>query len=172
MRECGESAAGARKRAQPGVCGSLALGAGRARLMQQVLTESLLLAGISSLLGLLFAGWIGQILVAFVATGQRGLTVNLHFGTHVLGVTAGVSLLAGLLFGLAPALRLTGITLAPALRQQDRGSVPFSARLPLAKALVISQIALSMVLLIGAGLLCTASGTCETWMPAFIPMAS
>jgi len=129
----------------------LALGAGRARVMRQVLTESLLLVGIGSLLGLLFAGWAGRLLVAFFAAGQ-GIAVDLHFDARVLAFTAGASLFTGLLFGLAPAFRVTKTTLAPALKEQGRGLASFRSRLPLAKFLVVAQMALSLVLLIGAGL--------------------
>jgi predicted permease len=130
----------------------LALGAGRARLMRQVLTESLLLVGIGSLLGLLFASWAGRLLVAFFAAGQHGIAVDLHFDARVLAFTVGASLLTGLLFGLAPAFRVTKTTLSPALKQQGRGWVGLRSRVPLAKLLVVAQVALSLVLLIGAGL--------------------
>jgi predicted permease len=130
----------------------LALGAGRARLMRQVLTESLLLVGIGGLLGLLFAGWAGQLLVAFFAAGRQGISVDLHLDARVLAFTAGASALTGLLFGLAPGFEATKTTLAPALKEQGRGLVGFRSRLPLAKLLVVMQVALSLVLLIGAGL--------------------
>jgi predicted permease len=130
----------------------LALGAGRARLIRQVLTESLLLVGIGCLLGLLFASWACRLLVAFFAAGRHGITVDLHFDARVLVFTAGASLLTGLLFGLAPAFRVTKTTLAPALKEQGRGQVGLRSRLPLAKLLVVAQVALSLVLLIGAGL--------------------
>ena len=129
----------------------LALGAGRARLMRQVLTESLLLVAIGSLLGLLFADRAGSLLAAFFATGRHGIVLDLHFDTRVLCFTAGASLLTGLLFGLAPAWRVAGTTLAPALKQQG-GGVGLPSRLPLARLLVVAQVALSLVLLIGAGL--------------------
>lgn len=109
-------------------------------------TESLLLAGIGSLFGLLFAGWAGQLLVAFFAASREGIAVDLHFDARVLAFTAGASLLTGLLFGSAPAFRVTKTTLAPALKQQGRGLVGFGSRLPLAKLLVVAQVALSMVL--------------------------
>jgi len=130
----------------------LALGAGRARLMRQVLTESLLLVSIGGLLGLLFASWASQLLVTFFAAGQQGIAVDLHFDTRLLAFTVGASLLTGLLFGLAPALRVTKTTLVPALKEQGRGLVGFGSRLPLAKVLVVAQVAISLVLLIGAGL--------------------
>jgi predicted permease len=130
----------------------LALGAGRSRLMRQVLTESLLLVGIGSLLGLLFATWAGRLLVAFFAAGHHGITVDLRFDARVLAFTAGASLLTGLLFGLAPAFRVTKTTLSPGLKEQGRGMIGLRPRLPLSKLLVVSQVALSLVLLIGAGL--------------------
>ena len=130
----------------------LALGAGRIRLMRQVLTESLLLVALGGLLGLLFATWAGRLLTAFFAAGPQGIAVDLHFDARVLAFTAGASLLTGLLFGSAPAFRVTKTTLAPALKEQGRGLVGFRSRLPLAKILVVAQVALSLVLLIGAGL--------------------
>src|SRR5580658_3247355 len=119
----------------------LALGAGRIRLMRQVLTESLLLVALGGLLGLLLAGWTGRLLVAFFAAGPQGAAVDLHFDTRVLAFTAAASLLTGLLFGLAPAFRVTRTTVGR-----------LRTRLPLAKFLVVAQVALSLVLLIGAGL--------------------
>jgi predicted permease len=130
----------------------LALGAGRIRLMRQVLTESLLLVALGGLLGLLFASWAGRLLVAFFAAGQQGTAVDLHFDASVLAFTAGASVLTGLLFGLAPAFRVTKTTLAPALKEQGHGLAGFRSHLPLAKLLVVLQVALSLVLLIGAGL--------------------
>jgi predicted permease len=130
----------------------LALGAGRARLMRQVLTESLLLVGIGGLLGLLFANWAAQMLAAFFATGQNHIALDLHFDLRVLGFTAGIALLTGLLFGLAPAFRATQVNPGPALKEQGRGLVGGRPRLALSSLLVVSQVALSLVLLIGAGL--------------------
>jgi predicted permease len=101
---------------------------------------------------LLFASWAGRLLVAFFAAGQQGTAVDLHLDARVLAFTAGASLLTGLLFGLAPAFRVTKTTFAPALKEQGGGVVGFRSRLPLAKLLVIAQVALSLVLLIGAGL--------------------
>ena len=131
----------------------LALGAGRARLMRQVLTESLLLVGLGGLLGLLFANWAGQMLVAFFATGRNHIALDLHFDLRVLAFTAGVSLLTGLLFGLAPAFRATHTNPGPALKEQGRGLAGARQRLSLSKLLVVAQVALSLMLLIGAGLL-------------------
>jgi predicted permease len=130
----------------------LALGAGRARLMRQMLTESLLLVSLGSLLGLLFAHWAGQMLAAFFATGQNRIALDLHFDLRVMGFTAGISLLTGLLFGVAPALRSTQVNPGPALKEQSRGLVGGRQRLSLSKLLVVSQVALSLMLLIGAGL--------------------
>ncbi len=98
----------------------LALGAGRARLMRQVLTESLLLVGLGGLLGLLFANWAGHLLVAFFASGRNQIALDLHFDFRVMAFTAGISLLTGLLFGLAPAFRATQVNPGPAMKEQGR----------------------------------------------------
>ena len=130
----------------------LALGAGRARLMRQVITESLLLVTLGGLLGLLFANWADQVLAAFFATGQNHLALDFHFDRRVLAFTAGVSLLTGLLFGLAPALRATRTSPGASLKEQGRGLAGSRHSWSLSRLLVVSQVALSLVLLIGAGL--------------------
>jgi putative ABC transport system permease protein len=128
----------------------LALGAGRSRLARQMLTESLLLVGLGGLSGLLFARWGGAFLVSFFAAGNNQLPVKLTLDHRVLLFTAGVSLLTGLIFGLAPALQATGINPAPALK--DGGAPSARARSRFGKALVVAQIALSLLLLVGTGL--------------------
>jgi len=120
--------------------------------MRQVLTESLLLVGLGGLLGLLLANWAAQMLAAFFATGQNHIALDLHFDLRVLAFTAGISLLTGLLFGLAPAFRATQMNPGPALKEQGRGLAGGRQHLSLSRLLVVSQVALSLVLLIGAGL--------------------
>jgi predicted permease len=127
-----------------------ALGAGRQRLARQMLAESLLLVGLGGLLGLLFARWGGAFLVGFFATGSNRLFVKLTFDHRVLLFTAGVSLLTGLIFGLAPAMQATGINPAPALK--DGAGASTRSRSRFGKALVVAQVALSLLLLVGAGL--------------------
>jgi predicted permease len=135
----------------------LALGASRFRLIRQLLTESMLLAFIGGALGLLFARWGSGFLLALVGSGRDPVFLELTLDLRVLGFTAGASLLAGVLFGLAPAWRATHVDLTPALKDSTRGTGAGS-RLGLGKTLVVVQIALSLLLLIGAGLFARSLG--------------
>ena len=129
----------------------LALGAGRLRLIRQLLTESMLIAFAGGALGLLFARWGGGVLVALVGSGHNPIFLKLALDMRMLGFTAAVSLLAGILFGLAPTWRATGIDLTPMLKE-NTGSSSGGARMGMGKLLVVTQVALSLLLLIGAGL--------------------
>ncbi len=129
----------------------LAVGAGRWRLIRQLLTESVLLSVLGGLAGVLFALWGMQGLMAvsdrhtdFIPT-----EVDLRLNWRVLGFTFAVSLLTGILFGLAPALRATKADLSSVLRQSHQSTAYISR---LSKGLVVVQVALSLLLLIGAGL--------------------
>src|SRR5215475_5216542 len=128
----------------------LAMGASRLRLARQLLTESLLLVALGGLLGLLFARWGSAFLAGFFATGRERLFVNLPLDYRVLLFTAGVALITGLTFGLAPALQATRTDPNPALKDGAGTSAP--SRLLLGKSLVVAQVALSLLLLVGAGL--------------------
>jgi predicted permease len=130
----------------------LALGAGRGRLVRQLLTESLLLSGIGGLCGLLIAPWATQFLVRMVYDTAETIPLDLDPDLRVLGFTLAVSALTGLLFGLAPALRATRLDLAPTLKVNSRGTIGETARVTLSKGLVVTQVALSLLLLVGAGL--------------------
>jgi predicted permease len=127
----------------------LALGASRWRLIRQLLTESVLLAAVSGALGLVFAMWIKDGLLAVSDWGPSALDPRLDW--RVLSFTLGLSLLTGLVFGLAPALRATKVDLTPALKDSGRSSSAVSRSL-LGRGLVVTQVALSLLLLIGAGL--------------------
>jgi predicted permease len=100
-----------------------AIGAGRARLIRQFLTESILLATAGGAAGLWLALWGGNLLVRFISTGGVPIQLELVPDWRVLGFTAGVSVLTGILFGLAPALRGTSLDLTPTLRACHKISV-------------------------------------------------
>jgi predicted permease len=132
----------------------LSLGAPRARLVRQLLTESVLLAGFGGLLGLLFAYWASHGLVFLLSSGTEPLNLDVHLDAKVLAFTAAVSALTGTLFGLAPALCSTRVDLTPVLKASagNIGGACRRTRLGLGKTLVVAQVALSLPLLIGAGL--------------------
>ncbi|HLM54640.1 MAG TPA: ABC transporter permease [Pyrinomonadaceae bacterium] len=130
----------------------LALGAGRGRLVRQLLTESVLLALVGGALGVLVAFWLKDGLMAADDWGGRWMSaLEPQLDLRVLGFTAALSLLTGVLFGLAPAWRSTRVDLTPALKDSGRGSSA-SSRTWLSKSLVVAQVALSLLLLVGAGL--------------------
>jgi predicted permease len=129
----------------------MAIGAGRGRLVRQMLTESLLLSLGGGSLGAAFAVWASSGLLAMVSTGAEPLPLDVAPDAGVLAFTLVISLGTALLFGIVPALRTTRIDLTPALKE-GRGAVGAASRNLPAKALIISQVALSLILLIGAGL--------------------
>jgi len=127
----------------------LALGASRRRLVRQLLTESVMLAGLGGALGVLFALWIKDGLLAVSDWGPKALEPRLDW--RVLGFTLALSMLTGIVFGIVPAWRATKVDLAPSLKDNARGSSAASRSL-LSRGLVVTQVALSLLLLIGAGL--------------------
>jgi predicted permease len=129
-----------------------AAGASRGRLIRQMLTESVLLAVIGGACGVLFALWAKDFLVSF--RPQPGELSNLVFDAQinwrVLAFTAAVAILTGILFGLAPAWRASRVNLARDLKENSHQTTGGAARL--SKGFLVAQIALSLTLLIGAGL--------------------
>src|SRR5262245_29101193 len=129
----------------------MALGAGRLRVIRQLLTESMLLALLGGALGLLLAYLVTAGLLQVVASGVTPLYLEASPDVRIFVFTASVCLAAGILFGLAPALRATQISLVAALKDGVSSRVS-SRRFELSGALVVLQVALSLLLLVGAGL--------------------
>jgi len=129
----------------------LSIGASRLRLVRQMLTESILLSLFGGVAGVVFAGWASEFLVWMVSTGTEALPLQVAPDARVLAFTTLLSVATGILFGLAPALRSTRVELISSLKE-GRGGISTRSRNVLAKALIVSQVALSAVLLIGAGL--------------------
>ncbi len=143
----------------------LAIGAGRRRIIRQLLTESVLVATLGGAAGLALAYWATGLLVAFMSSGREPITLSVHPDLRVLGFNAAVSLFTGVLFGLAPAFRGTRLDLTPALKESARGGslgAHRSARARLGKALVIAQVAATLLLLVGAGLFVRTLQNLET----------
>ena len=131
----------------------LALGASRWRLIRQLLTESVLMAGVGGVLGVLFALWIKDGLLSVSDWGgARMSALTPALDLRVLGFTMALSLLTGIIFGIAPAWRATRVDLTPALKDSARSSSAASRSL-LSKSLIVAQVAISLLLLFGAGLL-------------------
>jgi predicted permease len=128
----------------------LATGASRARLVRQLLTENALLATIAGLLAVAFAIWSTQTLVSAISPTRVPVFLDLRPDARVLAFAVAVTLTTLLLFGLAPALRATRIELAPTLKESTRSVTGAGGRLR--KVLVVVQVALAMVLAVGAGL--------------------
>src|ERR1700678_904344 len=136
----------------------LSIGSGRGRLIRQLLTESFLLAILGAAAGVALAQWADALLIRMASAsgnvGQEPIQLSLGPDVRVLGFTFGVTVLTALLFGLIPALRATRLDLSPLLKSGASGATAEAhhRRLPIAKILVVTQVAVSLVLLVAAGL--------------------
>src|SRR5262249_10931956 len=130
----------------------LSIGASRMRLVRQLLTESVLLASLGGVLGVVMAIWGIRFLTGLLANGQPDFTLHPDLNWRVLCVVVFLSLLTGILFGLAPALQSTRVNVMPALKETRSGEARSRTRLSLSHALVVSQIGLSLVMLVAGGL--------------------
>src|SRR5262245_10345688 len=128
----------------------LAIGAGRARLVRQLLTESLLIAFLGGALGVALAYWGVDILFSFLPQNHIRTLLEVKPDLRALGFTCGVAVLTGILFGLAPALQATRLNLVPALKCGSAGER--HRRIDLRQALVVAEVALALLLLVGAAL--------------------
>ncbi len=126
----------------------MAIGASRGRVIRQLMTESILLAGCGTAAGFLLAQWGSRVLVHMLSTAGNQIQIDTSPDLRMLAFAVAVGALTAILFGLAPAVRATRVGLNPGLKESGRGS----GRLFLGKLLVAVQVALSLVLLVGATL--------------------
>jgi predicted permease len=133
----------------------VAMGAGRGRLVRQLFTESLLLAVLGAAAGILLAHWADVLLLRMVSGSATPAAVqlNLQPDVRVLGFTLGVTLFTAILFGLIPSLYVTRLDLSPVLKSATlrMAGESLSRRLPVGKSLVVVQVAVSLILLVAAG---------------------
>lgn len=132
----------------------LAVGAGRRRIIQQLLTESVLLALLAGVAGTLLSMWLTHLLVAFIPALPEGirLSIDLQIDWHVLAYTFGFSFLVGVLFGLVPALQASRPDVIAALKEGSQVFAGTGAHSRMRNGLIVAQVALALLLLVGAGL--------------------
>jgi putative ABC transport system permease protein len=145
----------------------LAVGASRGRLIRQLLVESLTLATLGGGAGLLLAGMLSQFLVSLLNTQGNPLFLDLNPDWRVLAFTSGLAVLTCVLFGLAPALRTTRLAPSAVMKADSRGLTASRERFGLGRALVATQVALSLVLLVGAVLFSRTLHNLLTANPGF-----
>jgi predicted permease len=145
----------------------LAMGAGKWRLTRQLMTESLLLGLTGGALGVGLAFWGGHSLLALMAQGRSPVVLSVQPDFTVLGFALAVSLLTALVFGTIPAWRATDVNPSQGLAQGSRGSSGAGERFRLGKSLVVGQVAISLMLLVGAGLLTRSLTNLNHFYPGF-----
>ena len=129
----------------------LTLGASRRRLIRQVLTESIVLSGAGAILGVFFARWGSALLVRFVSRQQNQVFLDLKMDGRVLAFTVAIAALCGLLFGILPALRGTRVDAMSAMKEGQAQSTVGRSRSSAMRWIVAAQVALSLILVINAG---------------------
>jgi putative ABC transport system permease protein len=145
----------------------LAIGASRRRVIRQLLSESLLIAAGGAACGVVVAQWFSRSLVAFLDSEVNPLFVDLALDWRVFAFTAAVGVVACLVFGLAPAIRATGTSLGTAMKAGGRGATEGRERFGVRRALVVVQVALSLVLVVGALLFARSLRNLTTLDPGF-----
>jgi putative ABC transport system permease protein len=143
-----------------------ALGAGRGRIIRQLLTESLFLAGLGGLAGLTLAWWGTDLLVSLAPPDLLNLS-QVKINAAVLGFTLVISLLTGVIFGIAPAFEATRLNLSESLKEGGKSLGGGMRAQRLRGALVILEVALALVLLVGAGLLIRSFARLQGVDPGF-----
>src|SRR5262249_54563897 len=128
----------------------LAIGASRGRIVRQLLAESLLISAIGAAAGFFLARWLSGFLAGFLSTGTSRLFLDLSTDWRVLGFTAALAVATCLVFGLAPAMRATAAEPGIAMKAGSRGTTDSRERFGLRRGLVVMQVALSLVLVVGA----------------------
>ncbi|MFI5233812.1 MAG: ABC transporter permease, partial [Gemmatimonadales bacterium] len=131
----------------------MAMGAGRGRLVRQLLTESALLALTGAAAGIVFAQWASRLIVGFLSTAGRPVFLDLSLDGRMLGFTIAVAVATVMLFGLVPAWHATRVDPQHAMKSGGRGVVGGDTRHRLGRSLVVAQVALSLALVAGSGLL-------------------
>jgi predicted permease len=147
----------------------LALGAGRWRIARQLLTESLLLALAGGAGGVLLAFWMVDLLTVFVPPTDLPIGLRVPMDGQVLGFTAAISIVAGLLFGIAPARQAVRRELTEALKEGERGASGGAGARKLRAALVVGEVALAVITLVSAGLLVRSLHNARQADPGFRP---
>ncbi|MEO7995948.1 MAG: ABC transporter permease [Gemmatimonadaceae bacterium] len=145
-----------------------ALGASRMRVIRQLLTETMLLTSMGAVAGVVFAKWSSSLLVQLLSSGRNQVGLDIPIDGRVLLFTSAVSIVTGLLFGVAPAWRATRTNPQEAMRANARGIAPGGSRFTAGKMLVVGQVALSLVLVVGAGLLLGTFNRLSSMNPGFV----
>jgi putative ABC transport system permease protein len=149
------------------VAGRLAIGASRRRIVRQMLSESLLIAALGAGAGVLAAQWFSRTLVAFLSTDSSPLFVDLGLGWRAFAFTVAVAVAACLIFGLTPAIQATATSPGVTMKAGGRGTTDGRERFTVRRALLVLQVAVSLVLVVGALLFARSLRNLTTMDPGF-----